>query len=137
MNLKLENIVEKELTLEVVVKGKPKNGNYIVPDELGTDKIKISAPETKVKSMKNAKLVINVDGKSNDFITFITPIIENSDGKAVNMSGVNLSDKSVRVSMKAYRTKEVSLVLNTYSSSDNEMYKLLEYKFEKNSINIA
>lgn len=137
MTLKLENIVEKELTLEVVVKGKPKNGNYIVPDELGTDKIKVSAPETKVKSMKRAKLVINVDGKSNDFITFATPIIERSDGKAVDMSGVNLSDKSVRVSMKAYKTKEVNLVLNTYSSSDNEMYKLLEYKFEKNRISIA
>jgi len=137
MTLKLENIVEKELTLEVVVKGKPKNGNYIVPDELGTDKIKVSAPETKVKSMKRAKLVINVDGKSNDFITFATPIIEKSDGKAVDMSGANLSDKSVRVSMKAYKTKEVSLVLNTYSSSDNEMYKLLEYKFEKNRISIA
>lgn len=137
MTLKLENIVEKELTLEVVVKGKPKNGNYIVPDELGTDKIKVSAPETKVKSMKRAKLVINVDGKSNDFITFATPIIEKSDGKAVDMSCANLSDKSVRVSMKAYKTKEVSLVLNTYSSSDNEMYKLLEYKFEKNRISIA
>jgi TIGR00159 family protein len=137
MTLKLENIVEKELTLEVVVKGKPKNGNYIVPDELGTDKINVSAPETKVKSMKRAKLVINVDGKSNDFITFATPIIEKSDGKAVDMSGANLSDKSVRVSMKAYKTKEVSLVLNTYSSSDNEMYKLLEYKFEKNRISIA
>lgn len=137
MTLKLENIVEKELTLEVVVKGKPKNGNYIVPDELRTDKIKVSAPETKVKSMKRAKLVINVDGKSNDFITFATPIIERSDCKAVDMSGVNLSDKSVRVSMKAYKTKEVNLVLNTYSSSDNEMYKLLEYKFEKNRISIA
>jgi TIGR00159 family protein len=137
MILKLENIVEKELTLEVVVKGKPKSGSYLVHDDLGTDKIKVSAPETKVKSMKSAKLIINVDGKSNDFITFATPIIENSDGKAVNMSGVNLSDKSVRVSMKAYKTKEVNLVLNTYSSSDNEMYKLLEYKFEKNSINIA
>ena len=137
MTLKLENIVEKELTLEVVVKGKPKNGSYIVPDELGTDRIKVSAPETKVKSMKRAKLVIDVDGKSNDFITFATPIIEKSDGKAVDMSGVNLSDKSVRVSMKAYKTKEVRLVLNTYSSSDNEMYKLLEYKFEKNRISIA
>ena len=137
MILKLENIVEKELTLEVVVKGKPKSGSYLVPDDLGTDKIKVSAPETKVKSMKSAKLIINVDGKSNDFITFATPIIENSDGKAVNMSGVNLSDKSVRVSMKAYKTKEANLVLNTYSSSDNEMYKLLEYKFEKNSISIA
>lgn len=137
MTLKLENIVEKELTLEVVVKGKPNNGSYIVPDELGTDRIKVSAPETKVKSMKRAKLVIDVDGKSNDFITFATPIIEKSDGKAVDMSGVNLSDKSVRVSMKAYKTKEVSLVLNTYSSSDNEMYKLLEYKFEKNRISIA
>lgn len=137
MTLKLENIVEKELTLEVVVNGKPKNGSYIVPDELGNDRIKVSAPETKVKSMKRAKLVINVDGKSNDFITFATPIIERSDGKAVDMSGVNLSDKSVRVSMKAYKTKEVNLVLNTYSSSDNEMYKLLEYKFEKNRISIA
>jgi TIGR00159 family protein len=137
MTLKLENIVEKELTLEVVVKGKPKNGSYIVPDELGTDRIKVSAPETKVKSMKRAKLVINVDGKSNDFITFATPIIERSDGKVVDMSGVNLSDKSVRVSMKAYKTKDVNLVLNTYSSSDNEMYKLLEYKFEKNRISIA
>ena len=137
MTLKLENIVEKELTLEVVVKGKPKNGSYLVPDDLGTNKIKVSAPETKVKSMKRAKLVINVDGKSNDFITFATPIIEKSDGKAVDMSGVNLSDKSVRVSMKAYKTKEVNLVLNTYSSSDNEMYKLLEYKFEKNRISIA
>lgn len=137
MTIKLENIVEKELTLEVVVKGKPKNGSYIVPDELGTDRIKVSAPETKVKSMKIAKLVIDVDGKSNDFITFATPIIEKSDGKAVDMSGVNLSDKSVRVSMKAYKTKEVNLVLNTYSSSDNEMYKLLEYKFEKNRISIA
>ena len=137
MTLKLENIVEKELTLEVVVKGKPKNGSYIVTDDLVTDRIKVSAPETKVKSMKNAKLVINVNGKSNDFITFATPIIEKSDGKAVDMSGANLSDKSVRVSMKAYKTKEVSLVLNTYSSSDNEMYKLLEYKFEKNRISIA
>lgn len=137
MTLKLEDIVEKELALEVVVNGKPKNGSYLVPDDLGTDKIKVSAPETKVKSMKRAKLVINVDGKSNDFITFATPIIERSDGKAVDMSGVNLSDKSVRVSMKAYKTKEVNLVLNTYSSSDNEMYKLLEYKFEKNRISIA
>lgn len=137
MILKLEDIMEKEVPVELKVEGVSKGNSYIVVDEVEYDKIKISAPETKVKNISKAVITVNVNNKDTDFVTFVTPVLLDSNNKEVDMNGVNMTTESVKVSMKAYKTKEVPLILNAFSSSEDERYDIVEYTFDKDNVTIA
>ena len=137
MILELEDIIEKELPITVELIGNCTDGYYFTSSLVDIDRLKVSAPESKLNNITSAEVTINITGKSEEFISFATPILKDESGNKVDMNGVSISSEQVQVLAKAYRTKEIPILFNVSSSNEDERYELINYTLSSNTITIA
>lgn len=137
MILELEDIVEKEIPVEISLYGNYGNDKYFAVDSISEDEIRVSAPESRIKDISKAVITVDVHGRTEDFVTFCTPELVGENGEAVNTNGVISTTHQIKVEAKAYNRKEVTVSVNLINDKDDSYYRLNNYELSKNTITIA
>lgn len=140
LKVKLEDKLTKQLSVTVVTQGTPAIG-YAIGGEKVTVKspniIEISGAESLVNKVKEARVVVSVDGVSTDFDTIESISLRDSDGDEVSgTERLTVSASEVNVSMKIFKTKEVPVNLNLQGSVD-ENYSIASVDYEPKTVLIA
>ncbi len=139
-NLKLdvENLVEKQLVIEVNQKGKPAEG-YIVSRVATTDgnAMRISGPESLISTVTKAVTEVEVTNLTDNINITERIHLLDAEGKEVSSSRISRSVTTSNISVTILATKEVPLTFR-YSGTPEEGYAATgELEFAPERIKIA
>lgn len=130
INLKMEKIVKKDLTVDIKISDRLKESKIINVSEQSTKKITVSGLRNYVDKVDKIVLNINeeeyLDGKIHDI--GVKPV--DKDGKAVE--NVDLSQNDVSISFDVLQSKEVGVELN-YDNLPKNM-QIEESKISPNKV---
>ena len=138
MILALDDILDKDVPITVEKIGVNAPDYFSIVNELDFDTIKVTAPESKIKTIAYAKLYVDVTNKNSDFITNCEPILYDKDGNEINTNGITV-DKEIMISCTTLRTKTIpiSVSLADTLETNNRIYELINYELEKDEITIS
>lgn len=130
INLKMEKIVKKDLTVDIKISDRLKESKIINVSEQSTKKITVSGLRNYVDKVDKIVLNINeeeyLDGKIHDI--GVKPV--DKDGK--NVENVDLSQNDVSISFDVLQSKEVGVELN-YDNLPKNM-QIEESKISPNKV---
>ncbi|HHV12832.1 MAG TPA: hypothetical protein GXX75_21390 [Clostridiales bacterium] len=135
MKVSLEEQAEKHFRVDVLQKGEPAKGNYVAEKTASTI-VQVSGPKSKIESI--AKIVVEVDVTDvvGSFRTTLQPVALDADGKEIDSSNLNFSDKNIPVNILMYKTKIIDLLVTT-SGKPKEGYVLTAVDYEPKTIEVA
>lgn len=135
MTVNLEELVEKSFKVNVVQKGIPADG-YYVAEKTASTIIKVSGPKSKIESISEIVVQVDVSDFAGSFRTTEEPIALDKDGKEIDSSNLKFSDNIVTVNVKMYRTKTIDLQIKA-SGKPADGYMVTTIEYEPKTIEIA
>ena len=111
INVSLENIIEKTLTVQSELNVKTEDNIYVRNTAFSTSNITISGPENSVNSV--AKLVVRGDVTANDTTTTASFPVEAVDSSGNVVNDVTLSTDNVDATITAEKGKSVPIKVQT------------------------
>lgn len=111
VDVELDELAQKTLTVRTKVQGTPKSGYYYYIDDISPEKVKVSGPKKYVDLVESVAGTVNISGLSKD--TKLTPELQayDKDGKVI--SNVKIQPSSAAVTIPIKRGKKVSINLKT------------------------
>ena len=108
--INIESIKTKNYTVEVAYKGATANGFVIGSESIDSPVVKVSAPESILKTIKTVVLNIDVSGKNADFTVHVQPTLLNDNGDVIALEyPVSIDINSITVAVDMHRVKEVPI----------------------------
>lgn len=135
MKVNLEELAEKHFKVNVVQRGEPTKGYYVAEKTANTI-IRVSGPKSKIERIAQIVVEVDVTDVAGSFRTTEEPKALDEDGKEIDSSNLDFSDRSVTVNMLMYKTKTIDLLVNT-SGKPADGYLLTEVDYEPKTIEIA
>ncbi len=136
MKVSLEEQAEKHFRVDVLQKGEPLEG-YYVAEKTASTIVQVSGPKSKIESI--AKIIVEVDvtDMAGSFFRITEqPKAVDTEGKEIDASNLNFSDKTISVSIQMYKTKVIDLLVTT-SGKPKEGYVLTAVDYEPKTIEVA
>lgn len=107
LQLRLENVVKRDVPLEVVVSGEVADGYLLSSANAKYDIVKVSGPESLVLEVESAKCEVNVSDLSADESVNVPVKLYDCDGYEIDEEKLELEQKNVSVNVLIWATKEV------------------------------
>lgn len=106
----VDDVITNELAVDVTSRGKP--GEDFVLDELeyGVNKVRISGPETLVKKVKKARVIVDVTNKVESFSGRYKIILEDKEGNLLPEAGITKNISYIEVKSNILYQKQVNVV---------------------------
>lgn len=130
MRLSIEDIEEKEFSIEVSNIGFLSDG-YVIYENNAADKmVTVYAPTSVMNTIAHVKAMVPAEGQSDDFVSNIILICTDADGREIQMdkNNITMSALSTTVKSTVYYSKKVAVkeefanvVPNGYSILGNEI----------------
>ena len=136
VNLSIEPMVEKNLSISIYPEGNVASGFALGNMVATPNLITVSGPETVIDKIVTVRAVVNVQNTRTSFSTEASLVCLDSSGNAINAKQVKLSSDKVDVSVAVYPVKSVNVsVKSTGNVADG--YKLEEITYNPDVINVA
>lgn len=112
LKVSLEDLMMKQFIVSPNVVGKVAEGYALGQvSVLAPNVLKVSGPESIVKTVSAVVATINVDDMSMNVTDSVLPILYDSEGKEVDTTRLSLSNTTVNVSANILKTKEVPITV--------------------------
>lgn len=133
INLKLEELVETELPLEIVTTGNPENGYLVYKTEPVISTVSVTVPSSIAKTLNKAQIKVPLNQENSNFNYNGTPEIYDKNGNTVkNVRNV----PSLNVSMYIGKIKDVPIKINV-SDDMNKKYDITNISYSPKMIQIV
>ena len=135
MKISLEDLAEKHFKVNVVQKGVPAKG-YYVSEKTANTIIRVSGPISKIESISQIVVEVDVTEEAGTYRTTEQPKALDKDGKEIDSSNLEFSDKTVTINIGMYKTKTIDLLITT-SGKPADGYIMTAVDYEPKTIVIA
>jgi YbbR domain-containing protein len=133
MQIDLENIITVQKEVKYRYEGKP-NEEYIVLEPIvKPNSIEITGPESKIASISNVVISVNVHNITKDVTLFASPQVQDINKKEV--TGLTKSTNQVEVKVPVEKLKSIPISVKT-SGNVLDGYKLTGINLNKDSITV-
>lgn len=106
----VDDVITNELAVDVTSRGKPAEDFVLDEIEYGVNKVRISGPETLVKKVKKARVIVDVTNKSEAFSGRYKIILEDKEGNLLSEEGLTKNISYIEVKCNVLYLKEVNVV---------------------------
>ena len=135
MKINREELTKKNFNVNVVQKGEPAEG-YYVAEKTTTKIIVVSGPKTKIESIDQIVVNVDVSEEAGSFRTTEEPKALDKEGNEIDASNLTFSDSTVAVNIGMYRTKTIDLLITpTGKPADGSVMTTVD--FEPKTIEVA
>ena len=135
MKINREELTKKSFNVNVVQKGEPAEG-YYVAEKTTTKIIVVSGPKTKIESIDQIVVNVDVSEEAGSFRTTEEPKALDKEGNEIDASNLTFSDSTVAVNIGMYRTKTIDLLITpTGKPADGSVMTTVD--FEPKTIEVA
>ena len=119
--VELENKLSNSYIVNAKTTGTPANGVVIDSVEVNPSLITITGREPEVEKIAYAEAVIDVDGMSADVTLGVMPVFYSADGEVVDVSGLELSNQLVDVTVNFVSMKTVDVSVRTSGQLSDDL----------------
>ncbi len=135
MKVNLEEVGEKDFKVNVVQISEPAEGYYVAKKAASTI-IKVSGPKSKIESIAQIIVEVDVTGMQGDLETNEEPKALDEEGNEIDPSNLEFSDDWVLVKVEMYETKMIDLFIET-TGEPSHGYVKTSVDYEPKSIEVA
>ena len=135
MKINREELTKKSFNVNVVQKGEPAEG-YYVAEKTTTKIIVVSGPKTKIESIDQIVVNVDVSEEAGSFRTTEEPKALDKEGNEIDASNLTFSDSTVAVNIGMYRTKTIDLLI-TPTGKTADGFVMTTVDFEPKTIEVA
>lgn len=136
MILELESIQNETYTVEMAYTGTPADGYVVGTQELSNETIEITAPQSKLKTIKSILLSVDTSGKSSDYTVSVKPTLLDQKGEVIEIEDpISLNENSISVKVIMHKIKEVTLNFGT-TGEVSTGYQFMELNYTPTTVNI-
>jgi len=135
MKINREELTKKNFNVNVVQKGEPAEG-YYVAEKTTTKIIVVSGPKTKIESIDQIVVNVDVSEEAGSFRTTEEPKALDKEGNEIDASNLTFSDSTVAVNIGMYRTKTIDLLI-TPTGKTADGFVMTTVDFEPKTIEVA
>ena len=110
LRVKLENLMSKQFVITSKAVGEVLEGHALGSVSVTAPNVlKVSGPESIVKTVASVVATIDVDGMSVTVTDSVVPVLYDADGNEIDTTRLTLSNTTVNVSANILKTKEVPI----------------------------
>jgi YbbR domain-containing protein len=107
LEIRLEDVAEKQFKLSVLPEGTPADGYYIGGFTTKPNLIQVTGAKSAINRIAQVVVPVNVDFVSEDFTADVEPKAYDADGAEIKTGKLTFSKETVSVQTTVYGTKEV------------------------------
>ena len=136
MQLKLDEMMERTLDLQIETNGSCKNGYWLTEIDSNTKEISVQGSESQVKIIDKVVVKVPLFGKDENFSATQKIEIYDKNGSQLNNDDFVLSIDEVIVNGIILPSKEIPITVNLQNENSDE-YKLVSMDVDLDNISIA
>ncbi len=136
MQLKLDEMMERTLDLQIETNGSCRNGYCLTDITSNTKEISIQGSESQVKTIDKVIVKVPLFGKQEDFTATQKIEIYDKNGSQLNNDDFILSESEVIVNGTVFLSKIIPITVNLKNENSDE-YTLLSMETDLDSVSIA
>lgn len=136
LTLEIEDLQQVQVPVVAETNGRPADGYSIGSKVTNPNLISVKGPVSIVKTIKQVKVAINVDGASSDVVTKVEPVCYDADGKIVDTSRITLDVNTIKAKVEIWKTKKIPVTLKTIGNPADG-YVLGEIEYEPKNIYVT
>ena len=132
----IEDLVHETFKVNIRVSGEVAKGYYVGEKTATPNIITVSGPQSKIESIEEVVVDVDVSGKSISFQKDATPKVYDADGNLLDSSKFTFSENNITVNLELYKTKEINLQF-TVSGKPAYGYSCVWVEYEPKTITVA
>ena len=136
MQVDLVELVEEDFKVSVEIVGDVEEGYYVGKKTANPMMITVSGPKSRIESIAEVVIRVDIDGFTNSFNTIEKPIVLDRDGNQINDSKLTFSKDYITASIDVYKTKEINLLI-TATGNPAPGYVMTNVEYAPKTIIIA
>lgn len=136
MKIKRDEIVDVNVPVNIVAKGKVADG-YAIGKMSGTPNlVKVSGPKNLLSNAKEIRAEIELNGISSDTTTTAKPLLYDEKGELIDSSQLDMDTSGVYIDIKIWKTKKVDVHVD-YEGEVADGYVISSFDYEPKQITVA
>ena len=137
VNLKVEDLLEKSLNVQVLTRGKVSSDKYIGKGTAAPNLITVSGPASEIRMVDSAIVYVPVSSSTTEDIeTEADLILRDSDGREISGSNIKVSQSKIQVKLPIYNEKTVPVEF-AVTGAPADGYVAVSTDYEPKEVTIA
>lgn len=137
MQVKLEKKATAKFKVNIMTEGVLDSG-YVLGEVIAQPNIvEVSGAKSTIRSIENVGVVVQLDGKTSDFTSELSPILYDSEGHIIkDNNNIMFNVDSIKVSTKILPTKTIPVHFDV-SGKAKEGYRMVQTDYQPETIKIS
>lgn len=136
LKVTLEKKISKKFKVDVKPEGELDSSFVLGEVYVQPNIIEVSGGKSKVNKIARVGVVVQLEGKTEDFKSDLTPILYDTDGKVINDQNIIFGEDTVRVTTNILPTKTVPVYIDVIGTPQDG-YRIVRTDFQPETITVS